>query len=168
LIEYHKATGDEAALQAAQRAAEMFLRHRLFRSTTTGGPIDPAWLKLHYPLYWHYDILQALLILSRLARGGHLHPLRGRSAVLINPPHPDGFGNPSRACMLLRDARVQEALDIVEAKRQPDGRWKAEGYYRVPEGQRTSNVEVVDWGRRGPNELITLNVLRVLKAAGRI
>jgi len=26
--------------------------------------------------------------------------------------------------------------------------------------------EVVDWGRGGPNEMITLNALRVLKAAG--
>jgi hypothetical protein len=135
LIEYHKTTGDEAALQAAQRTAEMFLRHRLFRSTTTGDVIDPEWLKLHYPLYWHYDILQALLILSRLRP--------------------------------LDDPRMQEALDIVESKRQPDGCWKAEGFYWVMRGKRTSNVEVVDWGRRGPNEMITLNALRVLKAAGR-
>ena len=68
----------------------------------------------------------------------------------------------------LRDARVQEALDMVEAKRQPDGCWKAEGFYWVPLGKRTSNVEVADWGRRGPNEMITLNALRVLKAAGRV
>jgi hypothetical protein len=26
-------------------------------------------------------------------------------------------------------------------------------------------VEVVDWGRRGPNEMITLNALRVLRDA---
>jgi hypothetical protein len=26
---------------------------------------------------------------------------------------------------------------------------------------------VVDWGRRGPNEMITLNALRVLRMAGR-
>ena len=70
LIEYHRATGDEAALHAAQRTAEMFLTHRLFRSTTTGDVIDPEWLKLHYPLYWHYDILQALVILSRLRAVG--------------------------------------------------------------------------------------------------
>jgi hypothetical protein len=25
---------------------------------------------------------------------------------------------------------------------------------------------VVDWGRSGPNEMLTLNALRVLKAAG--
>jgi hypothetical protein len=136
LIESHRVTGDEAALQAAQRTAEMFLRHRLFRSTTTGDVIDPEWLKLHYPLYWHYDILQALVILSRLRP--------------------------------LDDTRLQEAIDLVEAKRQPDGCWKAEGFYWVMRGKRTSNVEVVDWGWRGPNEMITLNALRVLKAAGRV
>ncbi len=136
LIEYHRVTGDESTLQAAQRTAEMFLRHRLFRSTTPGAVIDPEWLKLHYPLYWHYDVLQALLILSRLSP--------------------------------LDDPRMQEALDIVEAKRQPDGCWNTEGFYWVPLGKRTSNVEVVDWGRYGPNEMITLNALRVLKAAGRL
>ncbi len=139
LIEYHRATGDEAALHAAQRTAELFLNHRLFRSTTTGDVIDPEWLKLHYPLYWHYDILQALVMLSRL---------------------PDAGSE-------MRDERVQEALDIIEEKRQPDGCWKAEGFYWVPIGKRTSNVDVVDWGRRGPNEMITLNALRVLTAAGR-
>ena len=143
LIEYYKATGDEAALQAAQRTAEMFLRHRLFHSTTTGDVIDPEWLKLHYPLYWHYDILQALVIVSRLC-------------VL-----------PGTRCKM-QDARIQEALDIIVAKRQPDGCWQAEGFYWVPVGKRTSNVEVVGWERRGPNEMITLNALRVLKAAGRV
>ncbi len=136
LIEYHKATGDKAALQAAQGAAEMFLKHRLFRSTTTGGVINPEWLNLHYPLYWHYDILQALLILSRLRP--------------------------------LNDPRMQEAVDLIAAKRRPDGCWKAEGFYWAPAGKRASNVDVVDWGRRGANEMITLNALRVLKAAGRV
>ncbi len=140
LIEWQRATGDMAALQAAQCTAELFLRHRLFRSTTSGEVIDPEWLKLHYPLYWHYDILQALVILSRMQDAG------------------------SR----MRDARAQDALDIVEAKRQPDGCWKPEGFYWVMRGKRTSNVDVVDWGRRGSNEIITLNALRVLKAARRI
>ncbi len=157
LIEYHHATGDEAALHAAQRTAEFFLCHRLFRSDKTGEVIDPEWLKLHYPLYWHYDVLQALLILSRFARGG-----------LPNPPYADGFGNPLGAGVILQDARLQEAVDIIESKRLPDGCWKAEGFYWVLRGKRTSNVEVVDWGRRGPNEMITLNALRVLKAAGRM
>jgi hypothetical protein len=29
-------------------------------------------------------------------------------------------------------------------------------------------VEVVDWGRSGPNEMLTLNALRVLRAAARL
>jgi hypothetical protein len=64
LIEYHRATGDEAALQAAQHTAKMFLNHRLFHSTTTGGVIDPEWLA-HYPPYWHYDIWALILCLRR-------------------------------------------------------------------------------------------------------
>jgi len=31
-----------------------------------------------------------------------------------------------------------------------------------------SGPEVVDWGRSGPNQMITLNALRALKAAGRL
>ena len=28
--------------------------------------IHPEMLELHYPPYWHYDLLQALLVLSRM------------------------------------------------------------------------------------------------------
>ena len=148
LIEYHRVTQDEKVRKAAERGAELFLCHRLFRSDKTGKVINAEWLKLHYPLYWHYDILQGLLILSR-------------------------FGK-------LNDPRAQEALDIIEQKRRPDGTWRAEGYYWKPQDltgyaaplepmkpvrSNASNIEVVDWGRRGPNEMITLNALRVLKQA---
>ena len=134
LDEYHRATGDQDALAAVNRTAEFFLRHRLFRSEKNGEVIDKEWLKLHYPLYYHYDILQALVILSRADK--------------------------------VRDPRCNEALDIIERKQRPDGTWRAEGFYWKPSG--ASNAEVVDWGRRGANEMITLNALRVLKAAGRV
>lgn len=65
LAEYHRATGNRLALAAARRADEFFLRHQLFFSDRTGGVIDRQWLVPHYPPYWHYDIFQALLILSR-------------------------------------------------------------------------------------------------------
>jgi hypothetical protein len=136
LVEYYRATGDEKALETAKRASEFFLNHRLFRSDKTGEVINPEWIQLHYPLYWHYDILQALRVLALLGR--------------------------------LNDSRVQEALGIVESKRLSDNRWKPEGYYWRQPGKRTSGVEVVDWGRNGPNEMITLNALHVLKLAGRL
>ncbi len=65
------------------------------------------------------------------------------------------------------DARTGEALDLVLAKRRADGMWRADGYHWKPPGSRGSNVEVVDWGRRGPNEWVTLRALRVLRDAGR-
>ena len=98
--------------------------------------IDPHWLELHYPLYWHYDVLQALRLLSLIV------PLRG--------------------------PRVREALDIVQGKRLPDGPWRAEGSYWSRPGTGRSCAEVVDWGRRGPNKMVTVNALRVLRAAGRV
>ena len=134
LHEYAAATGASWAAGAARRAAELFLEHRLFRSLRTGELANAAFLKLRYPAYWHYDVLQALLVLSRL-----------------------GFA---------RDPRIGDALDHVVAKRRPDGTWHADGYWWNPARSRT-HPDVADWGRRGPNELVTLNALRVLAAAGR-
>lgn len=144
LNEYFRATSDRDAGVAVSRASEFFLKHRLFRSCTNGETINPEWLKLHYPLYWHYDILQALRVLGLADK--------------------------------LRDPRTTEALDVVESKRSKDGAWRAEGYYWRPRvwakptygSLPGPNTEVVDWGREGPNEMITLNSLRVLVGSGRI
>jgi hypothetical protein len=38
----------------------------LFKALSTGGPINPEWLTPQWPPYWHYDILQALVVLCRL------------------------------------------------------------------------------------------------------
>jgi hypothetical protein len=67
---------------------------------------------------------------------------------------------------LVRDERCRDALDLLEEKRLPDGRWQADGSWWRRPGSSGSNTEVVDWGR-GPSEMITLNALRVLTAAGR-
>lgn len=134
LHEYWLATGERWARRAADRTAELFLDHNLFRSLQTGEPIDPSWLKPHYPAYWHYDVPQALLILSRMGK--------------------------------LADPRAAEALDVLAGAQRADGYWHAGPAWWRPPGSDGSNVEVVDWGRRGPNEMITLNALRVLAAAG--
>ena len=152
LAEYYQVADDEPVAGSVEKAAEFFLRHRLFRSCKTDEPRQPETFHgkarrsihsvtdLHYPLYWHYDILQALTILHRAGKLG--------------------------------DPRTSDAIDLVESKRGKDGRWNPEGYYwnlkrktraKLP----VSNVDTVNWGRNGPNEFITLNALRVLKAAGR-
>jgi hypothetical protein len=68
---------------------------------------------------------------------------------------------------LAGDERAGDALDLLERRRLADGRWRAGGYWWQPPGSRYSR-ETIDWGRSGPNYLITLNALRVLQAAGRI
>jgi hypothetical protein len=74
LHEYAAATGAGWARRAAGRAAELLLEHRLFRSLRTGEVIDRRWLALHYPPYWRYDVLQALLVLSRMGLAGDPAP----------------------------------------------------------------------------------------------
>lgn len=66
LAAWWKVTGDEDAFAGARRAGELFLEHRLFRSLRTGDVIHPQFTKLHYPAYWHYDVLQALRLLDAL------------------------------------------------------------------------------------------------------
>lgn len=66
LHEYAAAAGDRDAETAARRGAELLLEHRLFRTLATGETISPDWLTPHWPPYWHYDVLQALVILRRM------------------------------------------------------------------------------------------------------
>ena len=66
LHEFAVATGNAEAADAARRGAELLLEHRLFRALTTGGPIHREWLTFHWPPFWHYDVLQALVVLARL------------------------------------------------------------------------------------------------------
>lgn len=135
LHEYAVATGAEWARESAEKAAEMFLAHRLFRSLRTGEVLRENWLDLHYPPYWHYDILQGLLVLSRMGKA--------------------------------TDARTSDAHDVLLERRLRDGRWRPGGYWwKLGDG--TGNTDVVDWGRGGPTEMLTLNALRVLLAADRL
>jgi hypothetical protein len=60
------AHGTAEAKHAARAAAEVFLTRRLAYRASTGELIHPEFLKLHYPRYWHYDILGGLLGLSEL------------------------------------------------------------------------------------------------------
>jgi hypothetical protein len=134
LHEYATATGDSNVAAAARRGAELLLEHRLFRKEGTGKPIHGSWIKLHYPAYWHYDILHALHVLRQMGLAG--------------------------------DPRASDALDIVAQRRGADGRWTPNAYWwSPPDSSRTP--EVVDWGRGVPSPMLTLNALRVLKAAGR-
>lgn len=134
---YAKVTGHRKAKQAVERAAEVFLKRRLFKRQHDGTVIDQDFTKLHYPSYWHYDILFGLKVIAEA-----------------------GF---------IRDKRCSDALDLLEAKRLPDGGFPAEGkYYRVSD-RPGSGRSAVDWGGTGKhaNEWVTVDALYLLRRAGR-
>ena len=68
LAAYAQAHRDTAAREAANRAAEVLLERRLLFRRSTGRLIRGDWAKLHYPVYWHYDLLAALRGLAELGR----------------------------------------------------------------------------------------------------
>lgn len=70
LHEYGQSTGDTDATVAAVRAAELLLDHGVYKKLSTGEPIHREWMTVHWPPYWHYDVLQALVILDRLGFTG--------------------------------------------------------------------------------------------------
>ena len=146
-----RTTGSEQAGRAARHAAEIFLERRLFRRRMDSKVMHPGFITLHYPVYWHYDILAALKVMAEA-----------------------GF---------ISDPRCQEALDLLEAKRLPDGGFPAEArYYAAPKkgsndpkrpkesGSAKAGVDWVAWGgvsKRRANEWVTADALAVLAAAGR-
>ena len=72
----------------------------------------------------------------------------------------------------LDDPRCDEALDVLEGKRLPEGGWRAEGkHYRVVD-EPTNGGSMADWGpvSRGKvmNPFVTLEALYVLRSAGRL
>ena len=72
------ATGRTKARAAARRAAEVFLERRLFKRRSTGGVIRLEFTQLHYPLYWHYDILGGLKAMTEV---GAIHDRRCADAL---------------------------------------------------------------------------------------
>jgi len=61
---YGRTMGDADALKAASRAAQIFLKRQLFQRQHDGSTIKKEFVCLHYPLYWHYDILHGLKVLA--------------------------------------------------------------------------------------------------------
>lgn len=64
LLAYERADPDAgrvaAAREARLRGEEYLLARGLLRRLSTGEVVDPAYLDLAFPFYWHYDVLRAL------------------------------------------------------------------------------------------------------------
>ncbi len=113
-----------------------------------------------------------LLLEHRLFRGLSDHrPMPGSFAALHWPAywHYDFLGGLRvvRAAGMLSDPRATDALDLLESLQLPNGRFQAKRAWWQAGRHVTSPVDVVDWGKGRPSEVLTLHALSLLKASGR-
>jgi len=64
LVFYARESGDPLAQKAVERAADIFLSRQLFKRLHDGSVMHHSFVELHYPSYWHYDILFGLKVLA--------------------------------------------------------------------------------------------------------
>ena len=75
---YATRTGDASAWAAADRAKEVFLTRNMYLGRRSGAPINRDFTELHYPLYWHYDVLHGLKV---MAESGYIDDPRCTAAI---------------------------------------------------------------------------------------
>ncbi len=131
-------TGNGDSRKAAERAAEVFLARRLCWRRSDRQVIKRGYIDLHYPCYWHYDLLFGLKV---MAEAGFIRDARCKDALdlLKSKRLPDG-GFPAEM------AYYQVARKVERAGR--------------------SLVNWGGTSSRHLNEWVTADALAVLKAAG--
>lgn len=130
------ALGDRA--DTADRACEFLLdRHVIYRRTD-GNPLHPAVAQLHYPAYWHYDLLAGLTALA--------------------DAHRLGDARCARALDRLESLRLEAGGWPAHAK------W----YKVAGTGSNIESIGWGATGAAKSNDWVTLDALRVLTHAGRI
>lgn len=137
LAAYADVHQDPATRAAADRAAQVLLERRLLYRRSTGRLIRGEWAKLHYPVYWYYDVLAAL---KGLTEAGHLDDPRCRDGIdlLMSKQLPDG-GWPAEARFYRGVGGGQQHVEHVD--------WGGVDRHRM-------------------NEWVTADALAVLAAAG--
>jgi hypothetical protein len=136
---YARVSGDAKARAAAEQAAEVFLTRQLFRRRSDGQVINQHFVKLHYPLYWHYDILFSLKV---MAEAGFIGDPRCAAGLA-----------------LLESKRLPDGGFPAEESYARTNRPQLSGYSPVSWG-RTS--------RKTMQPFVTADALYVLKMAGRL
>ncbi|HEV2317834.1 MAG TPA: hypothetical protein VGV89_09735 [Thermoplasmata archaeon] len=135
---YAEVRADRTAAAAARRASEVFLRRHLFRRISNGRVMQPDFLKLHFPRYWHYDVLGGLRGIAAVDR------LKDRRTL---------------------DAReLLRSKQLPNGGWRTDGRY----YRRTAtaSGPTVETVDWSSAGRPPINEWVTLEALSVLKPSG--
>ena len=129
LLECERAVGSAPEIAAARRRGEEYLLKRaLFRRLSSGEVANPEFLQFAFPPRYHYDVLRALDYFRAACVHSNVQP----------------------------DARLSEAVCLLESKRQSDGRWLLDASYNeslaLPFGESVGE----------PSRWNTLRAMRVL------
>jgi len=135
---YSRISGNSQARNASEKAADIFLKRRLFFRQSDGKIMDSHFVQLHYPCYWHYDILFALKV---MAEAGFIGDPRCKQAL-----------------DLLESRRLPDGGFPVDATYYHTTR---------PEVSNYSPVSWGGISRKKANPFVTVDALAVLRAAGR-
>lgn len=139
LARYTKQFDDEPVIQAVRKAAEVLLSRKLYKSSRTGAVVKEEFTQLHYPQYWHYDILASLKV---MAEAGFIADPRCNDALdLLEKKFLPSGGWPSEKKYYTVSDKVKLGNDFVD--------WGPTG-------------------KRKANEWTTVDALFVLKKAGRL
>ncbi len=136
---YARVSGDPKVKAAAGRAAEIFLKRHLFKRQSDGAVMDKHFTLLHYPAYWHYDILFGL---KGLAEAGFISDPRCKDAL-----------------DLLESKRLPDGSFPAEESFSRPTRPQLSGYSPVHWG---------GTGQKTANLFVTADALYVLRMAGRL
>jgi len=112
LAVFARQSGDSTVKAAVRHAAGVFLDRQLFKRRSTGTIIRDEFVRLHYPLYWHYDILGGLKVMSE---AGFVRDPGCTAALelLASKQLPDG-GFPAEARHYKTSRRVELGADAVD------------------------------------------------------
>jgi len=141
----------QGSKEVVERAAEFMLMHRLYKSDRTGKVIDEEWTRLHFPLFYFYDILHGLRVLADLGYGGDERV--------------------SDALQLIKQKQLADGTWPMESTYVNALRWNyvkepATGAWHEARRENTAIIPEIyhHLGKVGErNPWITLNVLRILK-----
>jgi hypothetical protein len=136
LLAYERATDGPAAVREARRSGEQYLLTRhLFRRQSTGQVVDPAYLDLAFPYYWHYDALRALDYFR--AAGAEPDPAMADAVEIVRSKRePEGWWLLER----VHPGRVH--FDMEDGAGTPS-RWNT-----------LRALRVLDWWDRGPGPTV--------------
>lgn len=130
LLAHEQLTGGSSELRAARHAGEEYLlERRLMHRLSTGERVGSFIDDFTYPFRWFYSALNAVDYFLEAARFDEVDP----------------------------DARISEAIEIVRARRESDGRWRSDGRYR---GRVWFEIDVAEGE---PSKWVTFYATRALR-----